>query len=68
MTNRQKAQIKLALINSAIRAMDKPQSINKEEGKILDRALRAGLFTDIDPFWVRWGYVAEQQGWLSNGS
>ena len=39
------------------------QVINHEKAKALDAQLR-GLLGDTDPFWIRWRYVGEKQGWL----
>jgi hypothetical protein len=37
--------------------------IDHERAKELDAQLR-GLLGDTDPFWIRWRYVGEKQGWL----
>ena len=39
------------------------QVIDATRAKALDTQLR-GLLGDIDPFWIRWRYVGEKQGWL----
>ena len=39
------------------------QVIDHEKAKALDAKLR-GLLGDTDPFWIRWRYVGEKQGWL----
>ncbi len=39
--------------------------IDHEHAKALDAKLRL-LLTDIDPFWIRWRYVGEKQGWLQS--
>ncbi len=40
------------------------ESFNKDDAKRLDLRLR-GVLSDIDPFWMRWRFVAEKKGWLS---
>jgi hypothetical protein len=37
--------------------------IDAELAKKLDARLRT-LLGDTDPFWIRWRYVGEKQGWL----
>jgi hypothetical protein len=37
--------------------------IDHVRAKALDTQLR-GLLGDTDPFWIRWRYVGEKQGWL----
>ena len=37
--------------------------IDAAQAKALDAALRTVL-GDTDPFWIRWRYVGEKQGWL----
>ncbi|MGE4339132.1 MAG: ATP-binding protein, partial [Pigmentiphaga sp.] len=37
--------------------------IDVEKAKALDLRLRS-LLGDTDPFWIRWRYVGEKQGWL----
>lgn len=46
---------------------ENPDSYTKEDGKILDRALRScpGI-SDIDIVWVRWRYVAEPREWITS--
>ena len=39
------------------------QVIDHGKAKALDSRLR-GLLGDTDPFWIRWRYVGEKQGWL----
>ena len=39
------------------------QLIDHGKAKALDSRLR-GLLGDTDPFWIRWRYVGEKQGWL----
>jgi hypothetical protein len=43
-----------------------PDSVEPEEAKDLDRALRScpGI-TDIDVVWVMWRYIGESRGWLT---
>lgn len=38
--------------------------LDKELAQSLDEKLRH-LLGDTDPFWIRWRYVGEKQGWLS---
>jgi len=37
--------------------------IDDEKARALDTRLR-GVLGDTDPFWIRWRYVGEKQGWL----
>lgn len=37
--------------------------VDHERAKVLDARLR-GLLGDTDPFWIRWRFVGEKQGWL----
>ena len=37
--------------------------IDADQAKALDAKLRT-LLGDTDPFWIRWRYVGEKQGWL----
>lgn len=37
--------------------------IDNEQAQKLDQELRT-LLGDTDPFWIRWRYVGEKQGWL----
>ena len=39
------------------------QEIDHAKAKSLDATLRR-LLGDTDPFWIRWRYVGERQGWL----
>lgn len=39
------------------------QEINHAKAQSLDATLRR-LLGDTDPFWIRWRYVGEKQGWL----
>lgn len=54
------------LVNLATNMCNNPAQFSKEDGQNLDRALRTcpGI-SDIDGVWVRWGYVAELQGWIT---
>lgn len=38
-------------------------TVDHQRAKTLDARLR-GLLGDTDPFWVRWRFVGEKQGWL----
>ena len=38
--------------------------VDHESAKALDARLR-GLLGDTDPFWIRWRFVGEKQGWLT---
>lgn len=38
--------------------------VDHERAKALDARLR-GLLGDTDPFWIRWRFVGEKQGWLT---
>ncbi len=40
------------------------ENFSKDDAKALDQHLR-GVLSDIDPFWMRWRFVAEKKGWLS---
>jgi len=39
------------------------EHFSKEEALALEKRLRAVL-SDVDPFWMRWQFVAEKKGWL----
>lgn len=39
------------------------ENFNKDDAKAIDKRLREVL-SDIDPFWMRWRFVAEKKGWL----
>jgi hypothetical protein len=39
------------------------EQVSHDEARALDRELR-GVLGDTDPFWIRWRYVGEKQGWL----
>lgn len=51
-----------AAIDEASRALSDPKT-TPEQGRAIDRQLRA-LLGDMDPFWIRWRYMAEKRGWL----
>lgn len=38
--------------------------VNHTQARALDARLR-GLLGDTDPFWIRWRFVGEKQGWLA---
>lgn len=38
-------------------------SIDVQQARAIDSKLR-GLLGDTDPFWIRWQYIGEKQGWL----
>lgn len=38
--------------------------LDRERARALDARLR-GLLGDTDPFWIRWRFVGEKQGWLA---
>lgn len=38
-------------------------NIDLQQARAVDSKLR-GLLGDTDPFWIRWQYVGEKQGWL----
>jgi hypothetical protein len=40
------------------------EQVSHDEARALDRELR-GVLGDTDPFWIRWRYVGEKQGWLA---
>lgn len=55
------------LISLAQHMCDHPDQFSEESGRDMDRALRTHPdISDIDPVWVRWGYVAGKHGWLTN--
>jgi len=43
-------------------ALSNQANVTHGYGVALDTILRQ-LLDDLDPFWVRWRYVAEQRGW-----
>ena len=54
------------LVNLANLMCDNPDQFSVESGRDLDRALRTCPdISDIDPVWIRWGYVGEQFGWIT---
>jgi hypothetical protein len=59
--------IALALRHFAEVMANNPTAYSKEEGQQLDRALRScpGII-DIDRVWVRWRYVGEPMGWMTD--
>ena len=50
------------VLRAASAAMDNP-NFNGQDAKFLDGKLRAVL-GELDPFWMRWRFVAEKKGWL----
>lgn len=50
------------LLEEATQALGNEQ-FGKSDAEDLDKRLRAQL-SDIDPFWMRWRFVAEKKGWL----
>lgn len=51
-----------ALIERAKKAVDDPKT-DREKARRIHRKLRKVL-SDLDPFWIRWRFIAEQRGWL----
>ena len=49
-------------LNEAAAVLSGP-SIDVQQARAVDSKLR-GLLRDTDPFWIRWQYVGEKQGWL----
>lgn len=49
-------------LNAAAQAMH-TENFNAMEARKVDAQLRTVL-SDIDPFWMRWRYIAEKKGWL----
>ena len=41
------------------------EAFGAAEAKKLDAQLRDTL-SDVDPFWIRWRFVAERKGWIKN--
>ncbi len=37
--------------------------VDPVRAKVLDSLLRC-ILSDVDPFWNRWRYIGEEQGWL----
>jgi hypothetical protein len=56
------AEAEQALEEAALALSD--EHLSKEEALALEKRLRAVL-SDIDPFWMRWQFVAEKKGWLA---
>jgi len=52
-----------ALLERAARVLS-AQPIDQANAKAVDAELRK-LLGDTDPFWARWRYVGEKQGWLT---
>lgn len=50
------------LLDQAARILSE-EEINHAKAKSIDAQLRTVL-GDTDPFWIRWRYVGEKQGWL----
>lgn len=51
-----------AIIERAKRAVDDPKT-DREKARRIHRKLRK-LLSDLDPFWIRWRFIAEQRGWI----
>ena len=51
-----------ALLNEAAEALS-DETFDVVRAKELDTRLR-GLLSDVDPFWIRWRFVAERKGWI----
>lgn len=49
-------------LNEAAAVLSAP-AIDVQQARAIDSKLR-GLLGDTDPFWIRWQYVGEKQGWL----
>lgn len=50
-------------LEEAAQALSNEQ-FSKEDAASLEQRLRTVL-SDVDPFWMRWQFVAEKKGWLS---
>ncbi|WP_437841148.1 AAA family ATPase [Sorangium sp. So ce1153] len=50
-------------IEQAAKAMEAPK-LSKKQGRAIHERLR-GVLGELDPFWVRWRFVAEKRGWVS---
>ena len=50
------------VLEQAAQALSRPEP-SKDEVMRLDGELRR-ILSDVDPFWIRWRYVGEKQGWL----
>ena len=53
-----------ALLSRAAEALS-DEAFGAAEAKKLDAQLRDTL-SDVDPFWIRWRFVAERKGWIKN--
>ena len=49
-----------AAIEAAKALLRRPEESNLREAKRIDQALRKAGLSDIDPFWVRWGFHMEK--------
>ena len=56
------AEAEQALEEAALALSD--EQFCKEDAAALEQRLRTVL-SDVDPFWMRWQFVAEKKGWLS---
>jgi hypothetical protein len=56
------AEAEQALEEAALALSD--EQFSKEDAAALEQRLRTVL-SDVDPFWMRWQFVAEKKGWLS---
>ncbi len=61
-----KPELAIALRHFAWKMADDPLAYTREEGRLMDRALRScdGI-SDIDVVWVRWRYIGEKYGWIT---
>ncbi|MBQ6657253.1 MAG: AAA family ATPase [Ottowia sp.] len=50
-------------LNEAAKAMS-AESFDAAQAKALEERLR-GVLSDIDPFWIRWRFVAQKKGWAT---
>lgn len=50
------------VIERAARAIENPE-LSKKEGREIHRELR-DVLGELDPFWVRWRFIAEKRGWV----
>ncbi|XXX82214.1 ATP-binding protein [Sorangium sp. So ce134] len=50
-------------IEQAAKAMEAPK-LSKKEARAIHEGLRKVL-GELDPFWVRWRFIAEKRGWVS---
>lgn len=63
----QDSMVAKALRDYAEIVCDNPQLVTAEDAKSLDRALRScPAISDIDRVWVRWCFMAEKHGWLTD--